>query len=167
MLSTLREGVEPSCDALNGVLHQCKVENGKWKVVSSPLRGRGKNFLATKELRNSGEGSSSQLKVENKKWKKYYLPLAPCGRGCHVVTGEGYLSQLKVESGKWKVISSPDGYTSATPHLESVAHYIRTASFFPNRGRKTTLHRVKSVRKVVQKPALPILACPIQARKEV
>ena len=41
MLSTLREGVEPSCDALNGVLHQCKVENGKWKVVSSPLRGRG------------------------------------------------------------------------------------------------------------------------------
>ena len=40
-------------------MSKCKVENGKLKINNFlPLQWRGKNFLATSELKNSGEGLS-------------------------------------------------------------------------------------------------------------
>ena len=53
----------------------------------TPLQGRGKNFLAIKELRNSGEGSSRREKFCERSGGKYFFP-SPRGRareGAHPV----------------------------------------------------------------------------------
>ena len=95
-------------------------------------------------LNNASPLAGGATRVDNLVVQRFFTsPLA--GEVCFTIEmelksgkqGEGSSSQLKVESGKRKVISSPDGEArwGATPLLESVAHCIRTASFFPKKGK--------------------------------
>ena len=63
----------------NKILDEVLTQKLSFTKNHTPLQGRGKNFLAIKELRNSGEGLTRRENFREQSGGKYFIP-SPQGR---------------------------------------------------------------------------------------
>ena len=104
-----------------------------------------------------GEGCLSQCKIESGKCKSVRHLQPKAGDPANVDFTQRKTDWIPVRSTRMtEIIFLPNKGGSGwgeTPLLESVAHCIRTSSFFPNRGRKTSLYRDENDNRFVPSPA--------------
>ena len=104
-----------------------------------------------------GEGCLSQCKIKSGKCKSVRHLQPKAGDPANVDFTQRKSDWIPVRSTRMtEIIFLPNKGGSGwgeTPLLESVAHCIRTALFFPNRGRKTSLYRDENDNRFVPSPA--------------